>query len=152
MICSPEPDTLDIVEKLAKEFQIRVAIHNHGATDKKYPSALDVLRLIQDRDPLMGICMDIGHTLAIGQDPIPVIQQCAARLYDFHIKDIKAPNASGKTVAVGRGIIDMVQVLKTLIQIKYSYHLALEYEAKPDAPVPGMMESFGYMRGVLAAL
>ena len=152
MICSPEPESLDVVENLAKEFQIRIAIHNHGATDKKYPSPLDVLRSVKERDPLMGICMDIGHTVDIGQDPIPVIESCAARLYDFHIKDVSAPNGKAKTVEVGRGIIDMVAVLKTLVGIKYNYHLALEYEATPDAPVPGMRESFGYIKGVLAAI
>jgi inosose dehydratase len=152
MICSPEPDALDTVEKLATEFQVRVAIHNHGATDKKYPSPLDVLRLIKDRDPLMGICMDVGHTVVIGQDPIPIIKKCAPRLYDFHIKDITEPSAKGKTVEVGRGIIDIVAVLESLVRIKYGYHLALEYEAKPDAPVPGMRESFGYIMGVLAAV
>jgi sugar phosphate isomerase/epimerase len=152
MICSPEPEALDTVEKLAKEFQVRVAIHNHGVTDKKYPSPLDVLLLVQGRDPRMGICMDVGHTVAIGQDPIPVIRKCAARLYDFHIKDITAPNAKGKTVEVGFGIIDIVGVLRTLVKIKYGYHLALEYEAKGDAPVPGMTESLGYIRGVLATI
>jgi len=150
IICSPEPDSLDLVEKLAREFQIRIAIHNHGTTDKKYPSPLDVWQLVKGRDPLMGICMDIGHTVTIGQDPIPVIKTCAARLYDFHIKDLDQTNGKAKTVEVGRGIIDIVAVLKTLIKIDYKYHLALEYEA--DDPVPGMRESLGYLRGVLATL
>ncbi|HTL58920.1 MAG TPA: sugar phosphate isomerase/epimerase [Candidatus Limnocylindrales bacterium] len=152
LICSPDPAALDMVERLAREFQIRVAIHNHGATDKKYPSPLDVFHLIERRNPLMGICMDLGHTVIIGQDPIPIIKKCAGRLYDFHIKDITEPSAKGTTVEVGRGIIDIVGVLKTLVKIRYGYHLALEYEAKADAPVAAMRESFGYIRGVLAAI
>lgn len=152
LICSPDPEALDTVERFARQFQIRIAIHNHGLTDKKYPSPLDVLRLVKERDPLMGICMDIGHTVDIAQDPIPVIEQCAGRLYDFHIKDVSEPSGKGETVAVGRGIIDIVAVLKTLIGIPYRHHLALEYEAKAQNPVPGMMESFGYMKGVLAAI
>lgn len=152
IICSPEPDSLDMVERLAKEFKIRVAIHNHGATDNKYPSPLDVLRLIKERDPLMGICMDVGHTVDIDQDPIPIIEECASRLYDFHIKDITRPDRQAKTVEVGRGIIDIVAVLRTLVKINYGYHLALEYEANADAPVPGMRESFGYIRGVLGTV
>ena len=152
MICSPEPDALDTVEKLAKEFQVRVAIHNHGATDKKYPSPLDVLRLIKERDPLMGICMDVGHTVVIDQDPIPIIEECASRLYDFHIKDVTRPDREAKTVEVGRGIIDIVAVLRTLVKINFGYHLALEYEADADAPVPGLRESFGYIRGVLGTM
>src|SRR5258708_20428649 len=50
IVCSPEPDALDSVEKMAKEYDILIAIHNHGPGDKKYPSPLDVLRLVKDRD------------------------------------------------------------------------------------------------------
>jgi inosose dehydratase len=152
IICSPEPDSLDTVESFAKEFKIRAAIHNHGATDKKYPSPVDVLRLIKNRDPLMGICMDVGHTVDIDQDPIPIIEECASRLYDFHIKDVTRTDREAKTVEVGRGIIDIVAVLRTLVKINYGYHLALEYEANADAPAPGMRESFGYIRGVLGTV
>jgi sugar phosphate isomerase/epimerase len=152
IVCSPDPDALDTVEKMAKQYDIRIAIHNHGPTDKKYPSPLDVLSLIKDRDARMGICMDVGHTVRIGQDPIPVMKQCASRLYDFHIKDVTEATPKGKPIEVGRGVIDIVAVLKTLVQLKFSGHVALEYEDKGDAPVPGMQESFGYIRGVLAAI
>jgi Xylose isomerase-like TIM barrel. len=63
IICSPDPEALDAVEKMAKEYRIRIAIHNHGPTDKKYPSPRDVLKLVKDRDSLMGLCMDVGHTV-----------------------------------------------------------------------------------------
>ncbi len=152
IICSPEPEALDAIEKAAKENNIRIAIHNHGPGDKKYPSPLDVLRLIKDRDEHMGICMDVGHTVRIGEDPIEVIQKCAGRLYDFHIKDVTEPTPKGHGIEVGRGVIDIVAVLKTLVEIRYPYHVALEYEEKPNDPLPGMMESFGYMRGVLGTI
>lgn len=152
MICSPEPESLDLVEAMAKEYDIRIAIHNHGPGDKKYPSPLDVLRLIKQRDPHLGICMDVGHTVRIGQDPVPVIRKCAARLYDFHMKDISAALPKAKAVPVGRGVIDIVGVLKALLRIHYSGHVALEYEAEAEAPLPGVTESFGYLRGVLTAV
>ncbi len=152
IVSSPDPDALDTVEKLAKQYDIRIAIHNHGPTDKKYPSPLDVLKLIKDRDAHMGICIDVGHTVRIAQDPVPIIEACASRLYDFHMKDVTEPTPKGKPIAIGRGVIDIPAVLRTLLKIKYSYHLALEYEDKADAPLPGMCESFGYLRGVLACL
>ncbi len=152
IICSPEVDALDKVEACAKQFDIRIAIHNHGPGDKKYPSPLDVLRLVKDRHALMGICMDVGHTVRIGQDPVAVIQECKDRLYDFHIKDVTEAAPKGKSIEVGRGVIDIAGVLKALLQIKFPYHLALEYEDKADAPLPGMTESFGYIRGVLAGI
>jgi sugar phosphate isomerase/epimerase len=152
IICSPDPEALDTVEKVAKEFDIRIAIHNHGPGDKRYPSPLDVLRLVRDRDAHMGICMDVGHTVRIGEDPVDAIGKCASRLYDFHIKDVTAADPKGKAIAVGRGVIDIVAVLNKLREIKYPYHVALEYEDKGDAPMPGTCESFGYIRGVLAAV
>lgn len=150
--CSPEPDALDATEKMAKEFNVRVAIHNHGPTDKKYPSPRDVLKLVKDRDPRMGICMDVGHTVRIGEDPVEVIKQCARRLLDFHMKDVTAPTKAGTSVAVGQGVIDIAGVLKALVKLKFPYHVALEYEANSNAPMPGVLESFAFMRGVLAAL
>jgi sugar phosphate isomerase/epimerase len=152
IICSPELDALDTVEKLAKEYGIRIAIHNHGPGDKKYPSPLDVLRLVRERDARLGICMDVGHTVRLGQDPVEVIGQCKARLYDFHIKDVTAATPQGRGIEVGRGVIDIVAVLRALVELKFPYHVALEYEEKADAPLAAMTESFGYIRGVLAAM
>jgi sugar phosphate isomerase/epimerase len=152
IICSPEPEALDTVEKMAQQYAIRIAIHNHGPGDKKYPSPLDVLRLVKDRHELMGICMDVGHTVRLGEDPVAVIENIKTRLYDFHIKDMSEAKANAKTVEVGRGVIDIVGVLKKLVENKYQYHLALEYEAKEAAPLPGVTESFGYIRGVLATI
>ena len=152
IVCSPDPDALDKVEKAAKEYDIRVAIHNHGPGDNRYPSPLDVLRMVQDRDSRMGICMDVGHTVRINQDPIEVMRTCAKRLYDFHIKDVTAATAKGASTEVGKGVIDIVAVLKTLVDMKFPYHVALEYEANGDAPMPGVLESYAYIRGVLAAI
>jgi sugar phosphate isomerase/epimerase len=150
LICSPDPDALDTVEQMARQYDIRIAIHNHGPGDKKYPSPRDVMRLIKNRDAHMGLCIDVGHTVRIGEDPVEVIGECAPRLYDLHIKDVTAATEKGKPIEVGRGVIDIVALLKKLVEIKYSRHVALEYEDKGDAPLPGMCESFGYMRGVLA--
>jgi len=152
IVCSPDPEALDTVEQMAKQYDIRIAIHNHGPGDKRYPSPRDVMRLIKNRDEHMGLCIDVGHTVRIGEDPVEVIGECAARLYDMHIKDVTAATETGKPTEVGRGVIDIVALLKKLVGIKYNGHVALEYEDKGDAPVPGMCESFGYIRGVLAVI
>jgi sugar phosphate isomerase/epimerase len=152
IVCSPDVDALDAVEKMAKEYNLRIAIHNHGPGDKKYPSPLDVLKLVKDRDSRMGICIDVGHTVRAGVDPVVAIEQCAPRLYDFHMKDVTAAVANGKSVEVGAGIINIPAVLKALIAIHYPWDVALEYEDKGDAPMPGVIASVAYMRGVLAAI
>jgi inosose dehydratase len=152
IVCSPEPDALDTVEKMAKEYDIFIAIHNHGPGDKKYPSPLDVLRLVKDRDPRMGLCMDVGHTVRLGEDPVAEIEQAGSRLHDFHIKDETKAAANGSPTEVGKGVIDIVGVLKALVAAKYPYHIGLEYEANETNPMPGVIESVAYMRGVLAAI
>jgi len=152
IVCSPELDALDTVEKMARQYDIRIAIHNHGPGDKRYPSPLDVLRLVKDRDAHMGICIDVGHSVRSGDDAVAVTRQCAARLYDFHMKDVTQATAKGGPIEVGKGVIDIPGVLRALVDMKFPYHVALEYEAHADAPMPGIVESFAFMRGVLAAI
>ncbi|MBU6402931.1 MAG: sugar phosphate isomerase/epimerase, partial [Verrucomicrobia bacterium] len=152
IICSPEPEALDTVERFARQYQIRIAIHNHGPGDRRYPSPYDVWRMVKDRDPLLGLCLDVGHTVRIGVDPVPAIRHCARRLYDFHMKDESKAAPNGQPVPVGRGVIDIVGVLRALLHIRYGYDVELEYEAHADAPLPGMIESYAYIRGILATV
>jgi sugar phosphate isomerase/epimerase len=152
IVCSPDHDALDAVEEMAKQYNIRMAIHNHGPGDKLYPSPLDAFRMVKDRDEHMGVCLDVGHTVQLGEDPVADIEKCSSRLYDFHMKDVSEATPKGETRVVGQGIIDIQGVLKTLLQIKFSGHLGLEYEQDPDNPLPGMKESLAYMRKVLAGL
>jgi sugar phosphate isomerase/epimerase len=152
IVCSPDPEALDEVEKRAKEYDMLIAIHNHGPTDKKYPSPLDVLRMVEKRDSRMGACIDVGHTVRIGEDPVESIKKCASRLYEFHMKDVTSATPSGKPTEVGKGVIDIPAVLGQLVKMKWPYHVALEYEANGDDPMPGVIESYTYMRGVLDAM
>ena len=149
IVCSPDLDALDTVEAMAKEYDIRIAIHNHGPGDTKYPSPLDVMRMVEKRDSRMGICMDVGHTVRINQDPVKVMKACAKRLYDYHIKDVTATTEKGGGIECGKGVIDLPAVLGFLLKMKFPYHVALEYEINADAPLPGIVESFAYMRGVI---
>lgn len=149
IVCSPDLDALDTVEAMAKEYDILIAIHNHGPGDNKYASPLDVMRMVEKRDSRMGICMDVGHTVRINQDPVKVMKACAKRLYDYHIKDVTAATEKGGGIECGKGVIDLPAVLGSLLKMKFAYHVALEYEIKENAPLPGIVESFAYMRGVV---
>jgi len=152
IVCSPVPASLDFIEKMAVEYDIVVAIHNHGPGDKNYPLPLDAWRMVEHRDARMGICMDVGHTVRVGGDPIVAIRRCAPRLYDFHLKDVSLAAPNGEHVVFGRGVIDLPAVLRALLEVKFAGHLQIEYEATPDDPLPGMKESVAYLRKVMAAL
>jgi sugar phosphate isomerase/epimerase len=152
VVCSPAPDTLDLLEKMVKEFDIKAAIHNHGTEDPWWPAPSDVLKKIDTRDPRMGVCMDIGHATRAGADVVKAVAAAGPRLLDLHIKDLTDGTNKDSQVEVGRGILPVVGVFKELVRTRFAGHVSLEYEIKADDPVPGMMASLSYMRGVAAAL
>ncbi len=152
IVASPDAAALDFLDKMVNEYQIRIAIHNHGPGDDKYPSPHDVYKAVKNHDVRIGLCIDIGHTFRFGVDPIECIQKYSSRLYDLHFKDVTGATTSGENIEVGRGIINIVGLLKALLDIKYAHHVALEYEINETNPLMGMNESFAFSRGVLAAL
>ncbi|MDR3638709.1 MAG: sugar phosphate isomerase/epimerase [Isosphaeraceae bacterium] len=152
IVCKPTRQSLSLLDKLVQEFDIRLAIHNHGPEDKVWPSPLDVWDAIQPFDKRIGLCIDVGHTARCGVDPAESIRKCGSRLYDLHLKDISKKEGKSLPVEVGRGVLDVRKVLETLIAIKYPYHVGLEYEKDMTDPLPGVAESIGYVHGVLATL
>jgi sugar phosphate isomerase/epimerase len=149
---SPDPGALDAIERLAKAYDIKVAIHNHGPEDKLWPRPQDAYAAVKSRDRRLGLCIDIGHTLRTGTDPIEACRECRDRLCDMHVKDLAVKTEKDSQVEVGRGVIDFPALFKTLISIGYQGQVGLEYEIKAKVPLPGMIESMAYMRGVLAAV
>ncbi len=152
IVADPALETLDTVEKIAKEFKIRVAIHNHGPEHKVFPSPYDAYKVIKGRDPLMGLCIDIGHTWRAGVDPTKAVLDLRDRVYDMHVKDLADLKAKGSQVIVGKGAIDFPALFRALITITFSGNVALEYEIDAKDPLPGMLQSVAYMRGVLAGI
>jgi sugar phosphate isomerase/epimerase len=147
----PEPAALDTIEAMAKSSDIKVAIHNHGPEDKRWPRPQDAYAAVKSRDKRLGLCIDIGHTLRTGTDPVQACRECRDRLYDMHVKDLATRSDKESQVEVGRGVIDFPALFRTLISIGYQGQVGLEYEINAKDPLPGMIESMAYMRGVLAA-
>ena len=154
MICKPDRAALPLVERLAKEYDQRLAIHNHGPEDTFWPSPLDVWKAIQPLDARIGMCLDVGHTARAGVDPVAAIRTCAPRLYDLHLKDSVAVPGAMKDipVEVGAGRLDIRGILAALLEIDYAGVVAFEYEKVAANPVTGLAESVGYVRGMLAAM
>ena len=148
----PKHELLDLTEEKIKNYDIKVAIHNHGPGDDLYPSPESVIEKIKNRDPRFGLCMDIGHTQRIGLDPAVESQKYMDRLLDVHRKDVTASTAEGETVEIGRGVIDIPAFLSVLIKNNYDGIVSFEYEKDEDDVLPGISESIGYVRGVLDTL
>ncbi len=148
----PALATLPRMEKFVREYDIRIAIHNHGPEDKIFPSPLDVLKAVKEMDPRMGCCIDVGHCVRAGTDVIQAIHAAGPRLFNMHMKDLASFDEKESQVAVGEGRMPIRGIFEALIQIKYPGWVDLEYEIHPDDPMPGVIESFAYMRGALAGM
>ena len=148
----PNYELLGSVEKKVKEYDIKVAIHNHGADFPLYPSPASAYERVKDLDKRMGLCIDVGHTQRAGIDPSEAVEKFADRLLDLHIKDESSATTEGTTVEMGRGVIDLVKLMRTLIKINYSGIASFEFEKDETDPLAGVAESVGYTRGILAAI
>jgi len=148
----PNYDLLAYTSKKVQEYDIPVAIHNHGPDNPLFPTPQSAYERIAGLDRRIGLCIDAGHTQRSGIDPSESAERYANRLLDVHIKDVSAATAQGRTVEIGRGVIDIPKLLRTLKRINFAGTLALEYEKDEKDPLPGAAESIGYLRGVLAAM
>ncbi len=152
IVCTMEHSILPRVEKYAKQYDIKVAIHNHGPEDKHFPSPYDVLKAVKGMDPRMGLCMDIGHATRAGANIVQAALDAGPRLHDLHIKDLADGAAKDSQVAVGEGKLPIPALFRALQKINFPGYVNLEYEINAKDPLPGMQVSFAYMRGVLAGI
>ena len=151
-VCAPTHQNLPRLEKFVKEYNIKLAIHNHGPEDKNFPSPFDVLEAVKNMDPRIGLCIDLGHAMRAGADVVAAIYAAGPRLFDIHVKDLADATAKESQVAVGEGVMPVRAIFQALIDTKYPGNVDLEYEIHANDPMPGVVESFTYMRGVLAGM
>ncbi len=149
MVIAPTPQTLPRIEKFVKEYNIKVAVHNHGPEDKYFPGPDDVLKVVKDMDVRVGVCLDTGHTTRTGVDIIESMTRTGKRLHDVHIKDLRDLMDKKSQCTVGEGKMPVTAIFRKLEEMEYPGYVNLEYEIKADDPLHGMKESFAYMRGVI---
>src|SRR6202042_3696602 len=101
----PAPETLPRIEKFVKEFDIRIAIHNHGPEDRIWHSPLDVLKMVKKYDRRIGCCIDIGHAVRAGTDVVKAIHEVGPRLYNMHATDLTSFTSKESQVPVGDGMM-----------------------------------------------
>ena len=145
-------EQLSTLDKVIRNYDLKAAIHNHGPNDKRFPSPLEVYDAIKGLDKRIGVCMDIGHTFRMHEDLVDDIKKTFDRLYSMHFKDLESDHVDAKGVPVGTGVMPIIGILRELVRSNYKGEVQLEYEVEAKDPVPGMAESFGYMRGVLQTI
>jgi len=151
------------LSKLCKEYDIRVAIHNHGPDIPHcFPTGDAAFEMVKDLDPRMGLCLDIGHNFRAGLNPVESIKKLHTRMFDMHIKNVKFDNKRNIAVPMPKGDMDMPAIVKALCDVNYTGCCSLEYERFPGKPKDGkpapgvyedeIAESIGYFQGLMKAV
>jgi sugar phosphate isomerase/epimerase len=150
--CDPTPEAFASLDELVREFDIRVAIHNHGPKHR-YNKVVDVLRAIEGHDERIGACADLGHFIRSGENPVEVIRLLKGRLYGIHLKDFAEMQDKTKGVILGKGHLDVPAVFAALEQVQFPADgaLSLEYEENPKNPLAEIRECLDVARTALAA-
>lgn len=128
----PSKEALPILDRLVAELGIAVAIHNHGP-GSRYDKLASVVEAVDGRHPLLGACIDTGHVLRSGENPIDWAKRLGKRVHDVHLKDVK----DAKTWKIlGEGDLDVERFLGQLVKIGFTGVVALEYEENAQDPMP----------------
>jgi sugar phosphate isomerase/epimerase len=149
----PDPDSFASLDELVKEFDVRVAIHNHGPTHR-YNKAIDVLKAVEKYDPRIGACADLGHYLRSGEQPVEVIRVLKGRLYGIHLKDFAEMQDKTKGVILGKGHINVPAVMAALVAADFPADgaLSIEYEENPQNPLADIKACEQAAREAIAGL
>ncbi|GAB6393744.1 MAG: sugar phosphate isomerase/epimerase [Bacteroidales bacterium] len=144
----PNYELLPYVDKKVKEYGFHFAIHLHGPDITTYPDATDVWEHTKDLDPRIGMCLDIGHDLRNGCDPVADLKKYHTRVFDMHIKDVTDSTKAGVAIEMGRGKIDLPALVRALREVNYTGSCSLEYEKDMKDPFLGIAESIGYFKAL----
>jgi sugar phosphate isomerase/epimerase len=139
----PSPDSFGLLDRLVAEYNIRLAIHNHGPGDDLYDTWQKGLAAVKGHDPRIGFCDDTGHFLRSNVSPVTAAMEFGKRLYDIHLKAVKdGPNATKEFTEIGKpgSLLDVVSLFRVLQHEHYTHLIALEYEEHEEDPMPYIKE------------
>lgn len=147
----PDPDSFASLDGLVNEYDIRIAIHNHGPKHR-YNKVVDVLQAIEKHDTRIGACADLGHFIRSGENPVEVIRLLKGRLYGLHLKDFAEMTEKTKGVILGKGHLDLPAVFAAVDQVGFPADgaLSLEYEENPKDPIAEIRECIRAARDAMA--
>ena len=150
---NPLPDAFDSLDKLVAEFNIRIAIHNHGP-GALYDTIESVKKAVKGRHKLIGACVDTGHFIRSKEDPVKAVHELGARVFGVHMKDEAKQEKQSHNVVIGSGHLDVLGLFKGLKKVGFPADgaLSLEYEANPDNPIDDMKQCLAVAREAIAKL
>jgi sugar phosphate isomerase/epimerase len=128
LVSEPETNALDTVEKLCKEYNIKVAIHDHPKGHSIYWNPDAVLAAIKGRTPLMGACADVGHWMRSGLDPLECLKKLDGHIICLHFKDLNQMGPNAHDVPWGTGIGKTKELMAELKRQNFHGAFCVEYE------------------------
>ena len=145
----PSREDWDLVENLAKQYKIKVAVHNHP-NESSYWKPEILLNIIADRSPLLGSTVDVGHYKRMNVDPIPALKKLEGKLFALHFKDIapQGPEDVLEDVVWGQGTLNIKGILEELKRQDFKGYFTIEYEANWENNLPEIKESIDYFNQV----
>jgi sugar phosphate isomerase/epimerase len=150
-ITTESVEALDTIEKLVKEYDIRVGFHNHPRQpdnpgykmwDPNY-----VLSVVKDRDPRIGSTADVGHWVRSGLDPVACLKILRGRIISTHLKDLNEKSPNAHDVPFGTGVSNIPAILGELKRQHFNGNASIEYEYDWMNNVPAVAQSVGFVRG-----
>lgn len=143
---NPDKGTFDLLDKLVAEYDVAIAIHNHGP-GHRYNKISDVEMVVKDRHPKIGACVDTGHYLRSDEDPVEAVNRLGKRVFGVHLKDVKSlPGGQKQFKIAGEGDLKVTELLKALKALKYEYCVAVEYEENEKNPLPDIEACLKHVR------
>jgi sugar phosphate isomerase/epimerase len=151
LVGEPGPEALDTVEKLCKEYNIRVAIHDHPKPSQ-YWDPQNVLNAIKGRGPLMGACADTGHWQRSGLDPVECLKTLEGHVFVLHFKDLNEKDKKAHDVPWGTGVGNCKGMMEELKRQGFKGAFCVEYEYHWDTSVPEIAECVKFFDRTCAEL
>jgi inosose dehydratase len=133
----PDDEALDALDRLCAEHpEVRLGIHNHGPLFR-YDAIADVEASLARRHPNFGACVDAGHFIRSGEDPVEALRRLGPRVHGVHLKDFAGEGFFAESRILGAGKLDLDAFFRALREIGFGSEkaLSLEYEANADDPI-----------------
>jgi sugar phosphate isomerase/epimerase len=150
----PGENAMDVIEKMVKEHDIMLAVHNHPRRPNdpgyRHWDPEFMLSLVKNRDRRMGACVDSGHFVRSGIKPVDAMKILEGRIVSSHLKDLSEFSPRGHDVPFGTGVSDIPAILDELKRQNFQGNISIEYEHNWDHSVPEIAQCIGFVRGYTA--
>lgn len=152
LVAEPATNALDTVEKLCKEYNIKVAIHDHPKGHSIYWNPESVLAAIKGRTPLMGACADVGHWMRSGLDPVECLKKLEGHIICLHFKDLNEMGPKAHDVPWGTGIGKSKELMAELKRQHFHGAFCVEYEYHWENSSPEIAQCVKFWNDTCAEL